>query len=79
MKPQNSFPLSAALFALSVFAGQAAESGEHGTVPSRVQNVVVGQYLSNARVSVQGTKLSNLTDESGTFRITQSPAGAELA
>jgi iron complex outermembrane recepter protein len=79
MKPHSSFLLLAALLALSVFTCRAADSGgTFGTVHGRVQNVVTGQYLSNARVSVQGTTLSNLTDESGTFRITQVPAGAVI-
>ena len=49
-----------------------------GTIHGRVQNVATGQYLNNARVSVKGTTLSDLTDESGTFRIAQVPAGTAV-
>ncbi|MES2697396.1 MAG: TonB-dependent receptor [Verrucomicrobiota bacterium] len=46
-----------------------------GAVSGRVQNEVTGQYLNNARVTVKGTELSALTDETGTFRISGVPAG----
>ena len=58
-----------------LFASVAAEAQTTGTIEGRVQSVVTGQYLNNARVSVQGTALSSLTDESGTFRIAQLPMG----
>jgi hypothetical protein len=66
----------AALLGLSLLSGRAADgSAAVGTVHGRVQNVVTGQYLSNARVAVKGTALSALTDEFGMFRITEVPAG----
>jgi TonB-dependent receptor len=40
-----------------------------------VQNVVTGQYLSNARVTVRGTDLVAFTDQAGTYRIAAVPAG----
>jgi iron complex outermembrane recepter protein len=77
MKISNAAALIAALLALPFLSIHAADTDAAvGTVQGRVQNAVTGQYLSNARVSVQGTTLSNLTDEFGTFRITQVPAGA---
>src|SRR4051812_38911773 len=69
----------AALLGLSLLSSRAADASVPvGTVQGRVQNVVTGQYLSNARVAVKGTALSSLTDESGTFRITEVPAGVAI-
>jgi TonB-dependent receptor len=47
-----------------------------GSIEGRVQNRVTGDYLNNARVSIQGTNLVALTDESGTYRLEGVPAGA---
>jgi hypothetical protein len=47
-----------------------------GTIEGRVKNAVSGDYLNNARVSLKGTELVALTDESGTFRLAGVPAGA---
>ncbi len=46
-----------------------------GSIEGRVQNAASGDYLNNARVSLAGTDLVALTDESGTFRLTGVPAG----
>ncbi len=46
-----------------------------GTVTGRVQNGTTGQYLNNARVTVQGTAHVAFTDESGSYRLTNLPAG----
>src|SRR5687768_9400243 len=46
-----------------------------GSVTGRVQNVVTGQYLNNARVAVRGTDLQAFTDESGTYQLTRIPPG----
>ena len=44
-------------------------------VSGRVQNVVTGQFLNNARVTVRGTELVAFTDQSGGYRLPQIPAG----
>ena len=49
--------------------------GATGTVTGRVQNVVTGNYLNKARVSVKGTDLVAYTDEFGNFRLVDVPAG----
>src|SRR5687768_9850874 len=46
------------------------------TITGRVQNSVTGQYLNNARVSVRGTTVVALTDQTGTYRLVNVPAGA---
>ena len=47
-----------------------------GTIAGRVQNVATGQYLNNARVVARGTDRVVFTDETGSFRLTNVPAGA---
>jgi len=44
-------------------------------VTGRVLNATSGNYLNNARVSVQGTAIEGFTDENGEFRIANVPAG----
>lgn len=62
----------------------AAESAAHqtpahtATITGRVQNEITGRYLNNARVSVKGTDLRVLTDESGLYRLNNAPAGRIL-
>ena len=46
-----------------------------GSITGRVQNTDTGQYVNNARVTVRGTNLVALTDETGTFRLSSLPAG----
>ncbi len=47
-----------------------------GTITGRVQNVATGKYLNKARVAVKGTDLVAYTDEFGTYRLVDVPAGA---
>ena len=60
--------------ALAIRRAPAAGIG-HGTIEGRVQNTATGQYLGNARVTVRGTDLSVFTDPTGTYRLSQVPAG----
>jgi hypothetical protein len=53
----------------------AAAPAATGSITGRVQNTDTGQYVNNARVTVRGTGLSILTDETGTFRLPAVPAG----
>ena len=46
-----------------------------GAISGRVQNVVTGNFLNNARVAVKGTDFVAYTDQSGTYRIVGVPAG----
>jgi len=46
-----------------------------GSISGRVQNVVTGRYLNNARVTVKETGVVALTDESGSFHLVDVPSG----
>jgi len=46
-----------------------------GAISGRVQNVAIGRYLNNARVTVKGTDLVAFTDEFGAYRLTEVPGG----
>src|SRR5205823_6474983 len=52
-----------------------AQTSATGAIEGRVQNLVSGDNLNNARVSVKGTSLVAFTDEDGTFHLTGVPAG----
>ncbi len=66
--------LSAAQAAAGEPAGAVTAQGT-GSVAGRVQNVVTGRYLSNARVAVEGTGLIAFTDEAGNYILAGVPAG----
>ena len=53
-------------------AGRASGAG---TLEGRVLNLTSKSYLTNARITVDGTTLEAFTDESGEFRLTGVPAG----
>ena len=46
-----------------------------GTISGRVQNIVTGVFLSRARVAIKGTDRVAYTDEFGTYRLVDVPAG----
>ncbi len=56
-------------------AARPATGQSTGIVAGRVKNAVTGQYLPNAQISVKGTDLVTFTDEFGTYRIVNVPAG----
>ncbi len=63
------------VFAQSSTPAGISAASSTGTISGRVQNVVTGKYLNKARVSVKGTDLVAYTDESGTYRLVDVPAG----
>jgi iron complex outermembrane receptor protein len=64
--------LSLALaFSLPSSLAQSAPASLEG----RVLNVATGQFLNNARVTVQGTELVAFTDPTGTYRLAHVPPG----
>jgi TonB-dependent receptor len=48
---------------------ETTRAAEMGAIEGRVLNAATGAYLNNARVTVRGTSLTALTDESGTYRL----------
>ncbi len=46
-----------------------------GGIEGRVFDAGRGEYLENARVTIEGTALETFTDPSGTFRLTNVPVG----
>ena len=66
----------AAGLSLALAVAARAQAPATGTIEGRVKNAVSGDYLNHARVSLKGTELVALTDESGTFRLAGVPAGA---
>src|SRR5687767_15415553 len=60
------------VFSAAITAGQTSATG---TLEGRVQNVALGDYLNNARVSIDGTTLTTLTNQFGEYRINDVPAG----
>lgn len=59
----------------SAALAQTSAANSTGTVEGRVLNATSGSYLNNARVIVDGTRLSTVTNESGEFRLSGVPAG----
>ena len=53
-----------------------AQVGATDMIEGRVLNATSGAYLTNARVTVPGTRLETFTNESGEYRLTEVPAGA---
>src|SRR2546423_1589118 len=67
--------LAAALQAV-VFAAPAAEpSAPTGMIEGRVLDAARGEYLENARVTIEGPPLEAFTDAGGYFRLVNVPAG----
>ncbi|ATC63704.1 hypothetical protein CMV30_06910 [Nibricoccus aquaticus] len=52
-----------------------AQENATGTITGRVFNVNSGTYLTNARVTVEGTSIQAFTDDSGTYFLRNVPAG----
>ncbi len=66
---------SAIIAALTLVSLSLAQTANTGFLEGRVQNVAKGDYLNNALVSVENTKLSTLTNEFGEYRLANVPAG----
>lgn len=84
MKRKSPFPVLGALIAFVVGSGHtsgaeataASASQNTGAVAGRVQNVTNGNYLNNARVTVDGTMLETFTNDFGEYWLTNVPVGA---
>ena len=65
-----------AVAALLVFASLlGAQAVPTGTIEGRVFNVRRGEYVENARITVDGSGQQVLTDATGQYRLTNLPAG----
>lgn len=67
--------LTFVLFCLAGGVGFAAAPGTTGTITGRVQNVVTGQYLNQARVTLRGSSQVVFTDNFGTYQLVGVPVG----
>ena len=66
--------LAIAVLAFSpALLGQAG--GGTGSISGRILNPVTGEYVRNAEVSIQGTTLTALSGDDGTYRFPRVPAG----
>lgn len=81
MKSKNPLYLFIGWLALALGPAQAADTlgvsaaNATGNVSGRVFNLVTGNYLNNARVTVEGTNLSTFTDDTGDFHLGNVPVG----
>ncbi len=73
VRPLLRLAFAACLYLSGVFAS--AQTATTGAIEGRVQHAVTGDFLNNARVSIKGTTLVALTDESGAYRLSGIPAG----
>jgi iron complex outermembrane recepter protein len=71
----TSLATSIALFLSPVYAAESAGTVATGTLEGRVQDVSTGDYLNNARVTIQGTHLTTLTNQFGEYRVADVPSG----
>jgi iron complex outermembrane receptor protein len=75
MNTRNRFRLAVFLaYAVGVIL-PAAEVATPGSLEGRVFNTGTGEYLENARVTVEGTALEALTDSTGQYRLAGVGAG----
>jgi iron complex outermembrane receptor protein len=85
MKRKNPIAVLTGWLAVALASGQFGQAADGtpingssqnaGSIAGRVQNVVSGRYLANARVSVKGTNTLILTDEFGQFVLPRVPSG----
>jgi len=79
MKTSRPLLVFRALALLFLGAPAALPAQSTGTVTGRVLNANTGQYLRNATISVKGTALTTVSEDSGSFLLGGVPAGtAEL-
>src|SRR6185295_11606817 len=54
---------------------QAADQPALGIIEGRVLNSAKGEYVGNARLTVESTMLETFTQSDGSYRLTNVPAG----
>lgn len=65
-----------ALAALLATAQTSAQTASRGSIEGRVLNATNNFYLTNARVTIDGTDIVAFTNEAGEYRIANAPAGS---
>jgi TonB-dependent receptor len=68
-------PLAIICLVLACVGGRLQAQSASASVEGRVQNTSNGNFLNNARVSVEGTTIETLTNADGEYRLTNLPAG----
>lgn len=67
--------LAAGLFPVLGLLIARAQTAGVGTIEGRILNARSGDYVENARVTVEGTALETFSDSAGAYRLTNVPAG----
>src|SRR5688572_22173485 len=73
--PAYSLIVCAVLGLMSAHVMQAADDASAGVIEGRVLNSAKGEYVGNARLTVEGTLLETFTQSDGSYRLTNVPAG----
>ena len=63
------------LLQISFWLTASAQTAPSGTIEGRVFNTRNGEFLENARLTIEGTSLAAFTDSSGQYRFTGVPVG----
>ena len=71
-------PLFALAFLFACLAPRplGAQNQANGTIEGRVFNTTSGEYVENARLTIEGTNRETLSDSGGFYRFASVPAGA---
>src|SRR5437016_9319247 len=64
-----------ALAGLALVLPNRAQSPASGTIEGRVLNPGTGEFVENARITIEGTSLETFSDSAGQYRLTHVPAG----
>ena len=82
MKRKNPLAIVGAWLAFSLAPSHSVQGADGAsptaTITGRVQNVVTGRYLENARISVKGTSIAVMTDDAGRYVLANVPSGATV-
>src|SRR4051812_27224399 len=60
---------------IGICAAARGQNASVGSIEGRVLNAAAGNYLNNARVTVEGTAIETFTDSFGQYRLAHVPAG----
>src|ERR1043166_1438153 len=69
--------LTCAWLIAPALGAQAPPRGSAGTIAGRVTDSTTSRPVASAQVTVEGTRLGNVTDDSGRYAITGVPSGQQ--